>query len=112
MKHFIIIGYKYKTEQSFYDWDKEKRYPTYEEDGEKKEFPVQPFENLRAAEIWLLKNAPEYYFGANIVEVNADGSSKKNGDFSLVAVPSYYENVYQTTDREAIIVMLLSEKAA
>lgn len=110
MKYFIIVGHKYKTEPSFYDWDKEKRYPTYEEDGDKKEFPVQQFENLRAAEVWLLKNAPEYYFGSNIIEVYKDGSTKPNGDFSLIAVPSYYECVYNTTDRALIINTILSEK--
>jgi len=95
----------------FYKWDKEKQYPYYKEDEEEVEFPVQQFEDTKQAEIWLITNAPEYYFGASIVEVNANGSKKKHGDFSLIAVPSYYERTYGTNDRTLILNTILSEKA-
>jgi hypothetical protein len=94
VKTFRIIGVRYSTEKIFYDWSKEF---FYYEKLEEKEFPQMEFESLTHAEKWIAKNHPEYYFGCNIVE------NKKGGDFSIIPIPSYFESLFNTSDRNFII---------
>ena len=101
MKTCQIIGRKYSTEKRFKEWDKEKQFPSYEQIDEHK-FPPKQFESIRHAEIWLLENFPEYYFGANIKCLD-------NTDFSCIAIPSYYEGYYKTDNRQKIINTMLEE---
>lgn len=94
-KTFKITGAKFTTEKTFYDWDKEKRYFKYEQ-TERKELGTFKFKSLTDAEIFLIANYPDYYFGACIKQT--DGT-----DFLINADASYYEMEYQTSDREYII---------
>lgn len=94
-KTFKITGRKYTTEKSFYKWDTEHKYFYYEE-IEQKELGIFKFKSLTEAELFLIGNYPEYYFGACIKQI--DGT-----DFLINADASYYEMTYQTSDREKII---------
>ena len=94
-KTFKITGRKYTTEKSFYKWDTEHKYFYYEE-IEQKELGTFKFKSLTDAEIFLIANYPEYYFGASIKQT--DGT-----DFLINAVADYYEMIYRTSDREKII---------
>lgn len=94
-KTFKITGAKYTTEKTFYDWDTDRKYFYYKE-IERKELGTFKFKSLTDAEIFLIANYPEYYFGACIKQT--DGS-----DFSINADASYYEMEYQTNDRQKII---------
>lgn len=94
-KTFKITGSKYTTEKTFYDWDESKRYFHYEE-IERKELGTFKFQSLKDAEIFLIANYPEYYFGACIKQI--DGT-----DFLINADASYYEIEFQTSDRTKII---------
>lgn len=105
MKHFKITGTKYSTEPRFLDWDKQHNYPFYDE-IDTMEFPVMECESVHTASNWLLDNYPEYYFGCSIVQVNPDGTNVERGDFLLLAIPSYYEMEFQTTDRDYILKQL------
>lgn len=95
MKKFKFIGRKYSTEKTFYNWDSKKEFFFYKE-IETREFPAMEFKSLNHAELWFLENHPEYYFGCNVCGVG-------NTDFSMVAVPSYYEELVNTNDRNFII---------
>ena len=94
-KTFKITGAKFTTEKSFYEWDTNRKYFYYKQ-TERAELGTFKFKNLKDAEIFLIANYPEYYFGANIIQV--DGT-----DFWLNAGADYYEMEYQTSDREKII---------
>lgn len=99
MKIFKIIGRKYNEEKMYYDWDKKKKFYYYEK-IEEKELCTFTFIDLHHAELFLLANYPEYYFGASIIGVD-------NTDFSMVAVPEFYEQTYEMhcgrNDRKFII---------
>lgn len=103
-KTFKIIGRKFDTEKKFYKWDDEKRFFHYDE-IEEKELGIFKFKNLKEAEIFLLANFPEYYFGANIVQTDKEYGN----DFLMVAVPQYYEQYYKTNDREKIINIIIKK---
>lgn len=94
-KTFKITGRKYTTEKSFYTWDTDRKYFYYEQ-TEEKELGTFKFKSLTDTEIFLIANYPDYYFGANIVQV--DGT-----DFLINACADYYEMQYQTNDRQKII---------
>ena len=97
-KTFQITGSKYATEKFFYDWDKERRFFHYKE-IERKELGIFKFKSLKDAEIFLIANYPEYYFGACIVQTD-----KENGnDFVIIAVPEYYETEFKTNNRTEIL---------
>ena len=95
LKTFKITGAKFTTEKSYYDWDKEQKYFRYEE-IERREIGIFRFKSLTDAELFLIGNYPDYYFGACIKQV--DGT-----DFLINADASYYEMECQTSDREKII---------
>lgn len=94
-KTFKITGAKYTTEKSFYEWDMERKYFRYEE-IERRELGTFKFKSLTDAEIFLIANYPEYYFGASIIQVGGT-------DFLINAGADYYEMTYQTSDRQKII---------
>lgn len=100
-KTFEIIGAKFATEKSYYLGDKEKKYFYYEQ-IETKPLGTFKFKNLKDAEIFLIANYPEYYFGACIRQL--DGT-----DFLVNAGASYYEMTFQTNDRAKIINSIASE---
>ena len=97
-KTFKITGSKWATEKIYYDWDKEKRYFDYKE-IERKELGTFKFKSLKDAEIFLIANYPEYYFGAGIVQTDKESGN----DFMMMAVPSYYEMEFRTSDRTEIL---------
>lgn len=47
--------------------------------------------DLTAAKEVLIKDYPQHFYGANVIEVNEDGSQLEGGDFACIAVKSYYE---------------------
>lgn len=95
-KTFKITGTKYGTEKIYpYAWDEEKKYFSYEQ-IERKEIGIFKFPSLTDAQIFLIANYPEYYFGSSIQQI--DGT-----DFCIEADVSYYEMTFQTSDRAAII---------
>lgn len=100
-KTFRFIGRKFSTDKSFYDWDKEHRFFHYEQ-TEEKELGTFTFSDLDEADKFFLLNFPEWYFGSNIVGVD-------NNDFSLQCVPEYYEQIFRTSDRKAILDRLTAE---
>lgn len=100
MKMFKIIGRQYGTEKKYYDWSKNHKYYTYDKIAEH-EFPPKKFESVRHAEKWLLENFPEWYFGANIKGVD-------NNDFTMIAVPQFFEMEFGTNDREQIAKRVLA----
>lgn len=106
---FIIEGAKYDTSPQYYQWDNKKMYPYYKE-VEKKIFTPKGITSLNEAELWLLENEPEYYFGASIFEqYKMEPVDKEALDFSFIAIPSYYETIYDTTNRQDIIKQLIKE---
>lgn len=109
--NFIITGSKYDTTPQYYNWDKDKKYPNYEE-IETKIFNPEGITSLEEGEKWLLTNYPEYYFGASIHEkykIEPPQEEKEPLDFLIIAVPSYYEAIYHTTDRTQIIKEITKE---
>lgn len=59
-------------------------------------------------DLWILKNRPmSDYYGAGIVEVNADKSAKKNCDFQCIAIREYYYHDLKTEDDEKIRQILI-----
>lgn len=95
LKTFKITGAKYNTEKLFRDWDTDKKYFYYER-TEEKELGTFKFKSLTDAELFLIANYPEYYFGASIIQIGGT-------DFLINADASYYEWEYRTSDREKII---------
>ena len=95
LKTFKITGAKFTTEKIFYDWDKDRKYFYYKE-TERKELGIFKFKDLTDAEIFLIANYPDYYFGASIIQIGGT-------DFLINAGADYYEMEYQTSDRKKII---------
>ena len=84
MKTFAITGRKYNESNNVI---------------EEKKFEPQRFESISHAEVWLLSNYPDYYFGGNIMQVNV-----KTPDLVCVPVPSYYKEFYDTDNMAYIVV--------
>lgn len=59
-------------------------------------FGPMEFEDIDHAELWLIENHPEYYFGCNIVCVD-------NSDFLAKAIFEYYANIHETSDFDKLI---------
>ena len=109
---FVIKGSKYDTSPLYYSWDSKQHYPYYKE-IEEREFIPEGITSLNEGELWLLKNYPEYYFGAGIYEeyiTEPLEEEKEQLDFCALAVPSYYEQLFETTDRQYIINELIKNK--
>ena len=51
---------------------------------------------IEEAEKWLIENYPNEYFSSNIRQI--DGN-----DFSIIAVEEYYQEIYNTKDRNIIL---------
>ena len=54
-------------------------------------------------EAWVIKNMPDWYFGMNVIEVNADKTRKQRGDFSCVAVRRYFVETMGTNNDTDIL---------
>lgn len=102
--YFVVKGSTYSTEPKYYSWDDKQMYPYYEE-LEKFEWIPDGITSITEGELWLLENHPDCYMGGSIYEQYADSytGEREPLDFCVLAVPSYYEAVYQTTDRNAIL---------
>ena len=109
---FVIEGALYSTEPMYYNWDNEKKYPYYEQ-LEAIKFTPEGITSLEEGEKWLLENHPNYYFGGGVYEkykTVPPEEEKEPLDFCALAVPSYYEAVYQTRDRQKILKEIAREK--
>jgi len=54
--------------------------------------------------IYLIKyKTPDWFYGINIIQVNADKTRPRNGDFLAEAVRSYYTQVYHTENDKVIL---------
>ena len=81
---YRIIGRLYEERPFFADWDKTKAYPSYSQvPGSEKEWKlgVEDAVSIDEASEWLLKNHPDYWMGANIIQ------ECPSGNFSMHAVP-------------------------
>ena len=94
MKTYEIIGRKWATECTYFDWDNLHHYPHYEQVDT---FQMEKeFEGLHHAYLWMLENIPAYAIGCNI-------RCKDNGDFLMTCVKDYMVSVYRTDSMEAIV---------
>lgn len=102
--YFVVKGSTYSTEPKYYSWDDKQMYPYYEE-LEKFEWIPDGITSITEGELWLLENHPDCYMGGGIYEqyVNGYDGPKEPLDFCALAVPSYYEGIYQTTNRNAVL---------
>ena len=81
---YRIIGRLYEERPFFADCDKTKAYPSYSQvPGSEKEWKlgVEDAVSIDEASEWLLKNHPDYWMGANIIQ------ECPSGNFSMHAVP-------------------------
>ena len=80
---YRVVGTITSDEASYMKWDTEhKLFPTYRI-IDKVDLGIHDFDSLDDAELWLLNNHPENYFGANIV-------STENSDFMCIATKEYF----------------------
>lgn len=92
---YIITSRLYSETPSYYDFDKEHHFPTFEEvEGTDQVWDLRDknITSLKDAENWLLKNHPDYWMGASITQ------DCPSGNFSMHAVPSpeYGDGAYMT----------------
>ena len=102
---FVINGAKYSSIPKYYNWDLKKNYPYYDE-IEEVTFEQNDITSTKEGEIWLLQNYPKYYMGGCIYEeyvIEPPETEREPLDFLCLAVPSYYETVYKSTDRKFIL---------
>lgn len=80
-KIYKITGHKFSPEKHYYDFDKNRNYPTF------KSIDTQHFTceapDIDSAYLWMLKNHPDYAVGCGI-------TCTSNNDFLFDAVPDYY----------------------
>ena len=89
---YHITGRMYCETPSFYAWDQEGQYPYFEIEDEKKFVCPDNVKSIEDAQVWLLKEHPEYYMGCSIVQ------DCPSGNFCMTAVPSseYPKGTYET----------------
>lgn len=90
---YKIIGRLYDTNPFFADWDTKKAYPSYSPiPGSEIEWKLEEATCIDEASEWLLKNHPDYWMGANIIQ------ECPSGNFSMHAVPcvEYGRGNYET----------------
>ena len=81
---YKIIGWLYDTKPFFSDWDTRKEYPSYRLIPESKvewRLKAKDATCIDNASEWLLKNHPDYWMGANIIQ------ECPSGNFSMHAAP-------------------------
>lgn len=77
---YVVNARKFSNVPTFYEWDTEHRYPTFEiVDEIKIEIDAS---SLDSAYLWLLKNIPTYAIGCGI--------TNESGDFMFAPVKDYY----------------------
>ena len=105
--YFVIKGVTYSDVPSYYEWDKAKEFPRYEETGQFEWIP-DGISSIEEGVQWLLENYPECYMGGGVYERYVDNYDGKREplDFCALAVPSYYEAIFHTSDRGAILNMI------
>ena len=83
-----VIGHKFSETATYYNWDSQKLYPTYEM-VDTQEWEIEA-DNLHDGEKWLAQNHPDMYMGGSVV--------CENGDFLCCAVPGidYGKGNYET----------------
>lgn len=92
---YKIIGQLYEENPTFEDWDTEKAFPFYlPVKGSKKEWRLDPKEvfNVDGASKWLLKNHPDYWMGANIIQECPSGNTSMHDAPCAKYGTGYYEN--------------------
>ena len=85
-----VIGARYNETATYYNWDKEKKFPYYSRIADET-WEIEA-DTLWDGERWLAKNHPDMYMGGTV--------SCENGDFACLAVPcgEYGNGNYETIE--------------
>ena len=67
-------------------------------------------DDIHKVVLYLIKyKTPDWFYGVNIIQVNADKTRPRHGDFLMEAVREYYTSQFQTEDDKVILTAMFND---